>query len=220
MTTMSKPTTRVEIDQHRIARSRESFAQHEITKRSEGRWLLQTRHPDGKPNWIMAAEIVCLEGGRLYVGGDIHPVLFGINGAAPEARVRWLGGTTDVDYYVAQKAAIGMSADVWVREYDYDAARSDIDGLIAYFREYREDCAEDDPMLVALRDAKHRVEDGEHAVLEHLREEARRNRCEGFMEDRYDIGQVVSWRVYGAWAALERLCKLLDAERQSQGSAA
>lgn len=89
--------------------AREAFAKHEISERGEGRWILQTRYtkpPEGW-DWMMAAEIVALRG-RLYVGGDISPVIFGCDNGSPRAKVAWMGGTNDVGYYVHQKACIGM----------------------------------------------------------------------------------------------------------------
>lgn len=90
--------------------SRGAFEKHQISTRSEGRWLLQRpykKSPEGW-DWTMAAEIICLRSNSIFVGGDIYHVIFGYGPADHLARIRWMGECNDLRYYVHQKASIGM----------------------------------------------------------------------------------------------------------------
>lgn len=198
-----------------MASVKKEFERHGITKRSEGRWLLQRLYPDtDRADWTMAAEVVCLEGGRLYVGGDIFPVIFAYCSDPGEARVRWMGAHSDITHYVAEKAQIGLSDNgALVKEYNPDVAKSDLDDLARNFDECYE-VPPDHPMLVAIMDSKSYVDDGRDHLLRHLRDAADENGVSDFMEDRYSFGMVISSRVYCAWGALSRLVQLLDQEKE------
>lgn len=119
-------------DEQMMEEAEKAFASHEIRSRGDGRWMLQKRHKDGGWDWTMAAEVVDLAG-RLYVGGDIYPVIFGHSSDSPRGKVAWLGGTKDVSYYVHQKASIGIgssSAMGVVDKYDPAVARWDLNQYI------------------------------------------------------------------------------------------
>jgi len=90
--------------------ARKAFATHTITRRAEGRWLLQRLYPDGKPQSNFATEIVSLWGGALYVGGDIDHVLYAYYSDTrdPVDKVAWMGAEPEVTSYLMQKASIGM----------------------------------------------------------------------------------------------------------------
>lgn len=113
----------------------ETFANHQITKRSEGRWLIQRPHkdqwddPERRWDWTMAAEIICLRTNALYVGGDIFPVLFGYGPQDHMARIRWMGRCDDITYYVQQKVSIGMHG-LLDHHFDTEEAESDLRDLI------------------------------------------------------------------------------------------
>lgn len=196
-------------------RASREFVNHGIARRTgDDRWLLQRRHPDtDKFDWTMSAEVVCLAGGRLYVGGDIFPVIFAYCSDPGIQRVRWMGGTTDLNYYVAQKASLGFGGDELVSTYSAEVARSDLDDLAHEFQEIRE-CHPDDPMLVSIREAHRFADEGHQELYRFLRSEADRHEVPDFMEERYGLGKVLSPRIYYAWAALARLIQLLDQEEE------
>lgn len=129
-----------EYDRQMMEAAENAFTDHEIRGRGEGRWMLQKRREDGSWDWNMAAEVVSLAG-RLYVGGDVYPVIFGHDNGSARGKVAWLGGTRDVSYYVHQKACIGMgvgSALGVTDQYDFDVARWDMNQLINERLEDRE----------------------------------------------------------------------------------
>lgn len=107
---MDEPMSGRDYDDRMVKEAREAFAEHEISERGEGRWMLQTKYKDtGKWDWNLAAEVVSLTG-KLYVGGDLYPVIFGYANEDAEGKVRWMGRHSDVSYYVHQKACIGLGA--------------------------------------------------------------------------------------------------------------
>lgn len=126
-----------------VQQSRGSFEKHQISKRSDGRWLLQTRYkkpPEGW-EWTMAAEIICLENNSIYVGGDIYQAVFGHGPRNPIARVRWMGKCDDLRYYVHQKASIGMVGLEGVDTFSQEVATEDLRDIV---RERIESLVEDD----------------------------------------------------------------------------
>src|SRR5690606_1417694 len=105
-----------------------AFERHVITERSEGRWLIQRIHKDGRPESTYAADIVEVRRG-LYVGGDIAPVVFAANLAT-------VGQSNDIAYYMAQKATIGMGSDKLTVRWDREVAAHEL-------RQYIRECADE-----------------------------------------------------------------------------
>lgn len=193
----------------RCARAIEAFKDHEIVDKREDRWRIAKRDKDGRFTNIHYAEIISLWGGRLYVGGDIDDCVFAYYGDHPDhlSKLRWMGCCKDVDYYVKQKASIGLT--------DGGKLVDDYDARVA--SEY----------LQAQRDMM--LNDCEESEKEHIRfvferadelinepEEMRQHLYENLNDsDAWewlgDLGTIVSYRVVYAWAALRRLCELLDA---------
>lgn len=107
-----RATAQEYIAKHQVEVARH-FANHRIRERSPGRWLVQRRYPDDK-EWdtVFGFEVIVLWGGKLLVHGDIDPAIFAYYGKYedPEQVLRWMGGTSDLSYYVAQKARIGMGS--------------------------------------------------------------------------------------------------------------
>lgn len=203
-------TTRQKIHEDVIRDSIGAFKDHGIVKRSEGRWLLMKRRADGSLDGIMATEVVCLEGGKLYVGGDPFPVIFAYCTDPPVERVRWLGSHNDMRY-VAEKASIGFGSGELVHTYDPDIAIHDLNELAKEFDE-RDESFPDHPFLVGLRELHARVYDGHPELVGALRELGSDTDCYGFVEERHHLGITTSVRVYCAWAALRRLWELLKEE--------
>jgi hypothetical protein len=88
----------------------EAFARHQLIQRNENRWRI-ARLDNGRAMSVYATEIASLWSGGLYVGGDIDDCVFAryLDSPDPIARVRWIGECQDLDWYVWQKARIGMS---------------------------------------------------------------------------------------------------------------
>lgn len=190
------------------ADARKAFAAHVVSRESEGRWLLQRRYPDGGFEWTMAAEVISLAGGALYVGGDIDYVIFSwfSDSGAHEDKVRWMGRCTDLEYYVRQKAAIGTGRDL-VEMYDADEARRQLERDV-------DDRENDDPGDSLARELRALLSDGLdfedrdallHAIYE-ISSDFATDVCA-------HLGIVTHPRVYYAHAALARLCDLLDARQ-------
>lgn len=188
-----------------------SFAKHVITKRSEGRWLLQQIHSDGRPDWTFAAEIVCLEGGSIYVGGDIDHTVFSCGPRDPIARVRWMGECGDLGYYVRQKAKIGTprhqdNVDEWHSSVAVEALKS-----------YLADREEEEPGYAESADFDHEYfewacdADNKHQFVDYAMKAFKDSEGEDF----WDMGDVLSPAVIYCHAALARLCVLLREEERA-----
>lgn len=193
------------LERHR-RQAAEAFSRHAITKHDDRRWLLQRMHADGKPEWVYAAEIIVLEGGSLYVGGDIDHVVFACGPHDPMARLRWIGECRDLGWYVAQKARIGMGGRDGVDVWDGAIAAQE---LRRWLRENPEELEDPD----ALDDACGADErnDFYDAAIRAIRE-----------GDAHEIvgpmGEVLAPRVIYAHAALARLCELLRQQEKEAES--
>lgn len=90
----------------------EAFALHSLVGGNLGsdRWRI-ARVKDGRIQSVYATEIVSLWGGELYVGGDIDCCVFGRFTDTPSHidKLRWIGWGNDLDWYLLQKAKIGMT---------------------------------------------------------------------------------------------------------------
>lgn len=178
-----------------------AFEKHVITKTSDRRWLIQRLHEDGVPDWTFAAEIICTEGGGIYVGGDIFPMIFAYGPKDPLERLYWIGTCRDIDYYVAQKARIGLGAEL-CEEWDSDIAHAEL----------KERMRDDS------REYEVKNQDAYECALETSEHESFMNYVvDAFGVGAYEwvgsLGNVVSGRVVCAHAAVSRLCQLLDAEK-------
>src|SRR5574340_149450 len=116
------------------------FAKHELLAEQYwdqgrgARWLI------GKPDTcVFRTEAIAGIGGSLLVHGDIDLCRYAHYSDQGDAwsRLRWMGECQDFDYYVAQKASIGLRS-VRARdlEYDSEVACYDLDRLV---EEYRQD---------------------------------------------------------------------------------
>lgn len=87
----------------------EAFARHQLIRRRPDRWRI-ARVEDGRILGPYATEVVSLWGGELYVGGDIGFCVFGHYSDSPDPimKLRWIGECEDLDWYVLQKARIGL----------------------------------------------------------------------------------------------------------------
>jgi hypothetical protein len=194
-----------------IVQAREAFRKHVIRQRSEGRWLLQARRQDGGWDWTMAAEVISLYGGCLFVGGDIDHVVFGYcsHTSNHERKLRWMGECTDIDYYVAQKARIGMVGTECVDVFDPNEAEDTVKDWLRETRKERDDWDPEstDELIVCLEELVESMPDTEGEIWQELwRVDP------DFAQDTGSL-KVVSARVYYAHAALARLCQLLDQEK-------
>jgi hypothetical protein len=199
VTAQTRPT-RDAICLKREAQAIETFADHQITKESPGRWLIFSSR--GMGCW---AEIICLEGKGLHIDGDVDPVTFRYGPVHPLARVRWMGDRAHAwDHYFEEKACIGSGG-------------SGSDGSL---REWIPEVAYDD--LCQLRD-EGAIDEGEPGELDDVLSALQNSNAdrEGVLGDLYDlgydsedvgsIGEVPSHRMFHAHAALQRLTALLVA---------
>ena len=196
-------------DKDMTTMSKEAFKGHRIITHTEGRWLIARpgKYP-GEYDWCFATEVIAdLWGKGMYVGGDTKPVIFSGGPAHPEAKVRWMGGRkSGGDQYLVEKATTGTGKEV-IEMFDADVARDDMTVLQHEIAEE----SEGDPAIEAIEDIK-------RCCDEMGRDEVIRDLMEAYSDSErvYDIGVVVSPRVYYAHAALARLCELLDEKQKEE----
>lgn len=201
-------TSRQHLELHTMQAAK-AFARHVITKRCDDqrRYLLQKLYEDGRPDWTFAAEVIVLEGGGLYVGGDIDHVVFAHGPAAPIARLRWLGECDDLGYYVRQKAQIGSRRNSCVDDWDSAIACTELRQYVAQLRDEEEASSSDinDTFVELALNA-----DSRERFLEYAGQA-----FPGFpdsWESVGSMGEVLGSAVIYAHAALARLCALLREE--------
>lgn len=181
--------------------ARTSYGEHQILERGPGYWIC------GRPGSNQYKfEVRSLLFGALYVGGDIDHMIFAqyTDSSDPERKLRWIGEHNSLDYYVAQKASIGMGSDTYVWTYDSRAA----------IEEYRE--ALQDPELTG-----DQIDALNAAIKSTAANEAREEVIRALYESEafhpHDIdpqaGKVTSVRLIYAWQAAKKVVELLDAER-------
>jgi hypothetical protein len=181
--------------------SRKAFESHVITKRAEGRWLIQRLYADGVPRSDYAAEIVSLWWGALLVGGDINHVIFARYSGSNEAKVAWIGGDEEVTSYILEKATIGMEGPLLV--WEKEEARVT---LLAYCAQRKKDDPEEYAELEeAYKEVLDDFPDTWEAAAEAL--------WEIDSETEVDL-RVPDSRVYYAHAAVRKLHLLLEEEEE------
>jgi hypothetical protein len=117
------------------------------------RWVIGI--PD---TFVYRAEIIAGIGGSLIVHGDVDISRFAHYGDHKDAwsRLRWMAFCSDVDYYVAQKASIGMGHGRW-EEYDDEVARHDLDVLVREYEENEGGYAQNGEIADLFREAREYV---------------------------------------------------------------
>jgi hypothetical protein len=212
-----KALTRSEYIQHHIDQAIDAFKDHEIVDTKDGHWRIMKRDKDGHLTNIHYAEIVSLWGGRLFVGGDIDDCVFAYYGDYSDhlSKLRWIGKTNDVSYYVRQKASMGLTDNGHlVNEYDEDVASSDLDDhLETELEGTGRDPEKEENLRSIFSQAKEMAYDPVE-MRTYLSDEL--NDCDCW-EWLYTIGVVVSMRVIYAWAAVRRLCELLEQKGEIGG---
>lgn len=209
-------TSKRDFVKERCERAIEAFANHELVDNREDRWRIARRDKDGRLTNIHYAEIVSLWGGRIYVGGDIDDCVFAYYGDHPDHRskLRWMGRCADVAYYVRQKASIGLSdGGKLVDEFDAQVAEDDLDfhmnEMIASLDPTQVEEGDAQDIKEVFERAKELVHDDPHELRTYLYNELHDSDAWEWLGE---LGNIVSNRVIYAWAALRRLCELLDAE--------
>jgi hypothetical protein len=175
------------------------FSEHEIRHRTEQSVVIMKRHPKGGWDSAYCAEILAGHFNFLTVVGDCQTVVFGGNSGPLRHRIAWIGGHTDVDYYVRQKASIGLGFDVdeFVPELVDDlkqALTEDVDPTRA--AELRE----------AIDHAMSCEEEPANAIIRELGDA---NVSDAWEYHSYLVAPKV--RIYYAWAACRRALELIDA---------
>lgn len=186
------------------------FAEHELLGEeywNDGRsacWHI------GQPGTcVYEAEILSTGFGSLMVHGDIPLCRFAHYGDHGDAwhRLLWMGDCTDVGYYVAQKAAIGMGGRNAAQSYNSQVARYDLDWQIAEAR--RDDSPK--AMVALLVEAKRHVD--EERALRHFLQQGDK----GWDLWELDLGAVTASHVVVAHVALQRTVHLLRARYGAEG---
>lgn len=169
------------------------------------RWLV------GKPGtFVSKCEIIAGIGGSLLVHGDFDVVRFAHYGDHPDAwnRLCWMGLCTDVGYYVAQKASIGMGRRSIVEAYDEDVAKDYLEQYIA--EAIRDD--QDSELIEVLKEALEEHTGDSHTLRSYLGSEGSR----WDLWER-DPGKVVDTHVVIAHLAMNKLCALLVERHGAEG---
>lgn len=120
----------------RQAQAREAFEHHQIRHRDARSWVCF--HLNENKKWSSAYwfEAVVLYGGTLLINGDIDLMHFAYYGKHenPEQVLRWMGRSRDLNHYVREKAAIGMtlpsSAHGVIDAFDEDVWMDDAIGYV------------------------------------------------------------------------------------------
>jgi hypothetical protein len=189
-----------------ISQAIEAFKDHELILNTQDRWRIASRNSNGSICGFYAAEIISLWGGRLYVGGDIDDCIFAyFSTNNPENfhldKLRWIGKHNDVDYYVKQKASIGLTATELTETWDVDTAVKELDLIIEKLQKDPEERVQVDDIISVKNTARGW---GRHEALEEIQEFNLENLIP------INFGMVTSPRVIFAWAAVRRLCELLE----------
>jgi hypothetical protein len=174
------------------------YANHELLAQSYwdggagARWVIRL------PNRSEFYTEIFAGAGGLLVHGDIDVVRFAHDSSRSAwHKLTWMAHCTDIGYYVAQKARIGMG-DVLTHQYDESVAREEL-------RERAEEVGADIPALreVLLEAAEDYAED-EYSLRSFLSE-----RDQGWDLWECSFGNVVPHRVVSAHAALNKCASLL-----------
>lgn len=207
-------------DEQLHEQARRAFKNHVIRKRDDksGRWVLQKPYEDEEGGWRSEywTEIVSLEGGMIYVGGDIDFVIFAYYSdkrGDHQAKIRWMGEHSDFSYYVHQKACIGTGnklIDVW----DEEAAKEAVRGWL-------NDLDEDDDHDKRKADKVREMLDDdwldwqdERSVIEKIAETLG---ADWMCDVGSGFGMVIHPRLHFAYAALKRLIAIWDAQEEIWG---
>ena len=196
-------TSRREMMEEHSKGAHQAYLTHGFIEKhpEQGRWIIGPGGAYGN----LWTDIACLAGNKLYVGGDMGPLVFAYGPVHPVARVLWLAKERSPadpvpkpDGYFMEKATIGMCAHDMVYEWNDDAALSDLADLL----EDEED------------------EDIRESMGEDIRSSIRCNDRQAVYDDlsRYGhddcdyFGMFPRTRVFQAYAAIHRLGLLLRAE--------
>lgn len=209
--------------------ARKAFEKHVIRSRDGRSWLCFEPYTDEKGGWKSTYwfEAIVLAGGELYVHGDISSVHFAHYGAykRPEQVLYWMGGTSDLGYYVLQKARIGMNLpkaaeDVlevldegaWLHEALDHIETYCLDGATGLFDQEEVNLEPySDRIPEWLSEMVGRVLDGED--VREVMADPESLSSEAYEAGALEWGRVPSCRLIYAHEALRKLCQLLDAEQ-------
>lgn len=164
---------------------------------SGARWRLGRPQPYGYASEY-ACEIIAADFGTLIVHGDVEWVRFArYGGGGAWRRLCWIADSTDLDYYVAQKACIGSGREV-VYQYNEAVARAELTEAAA---RWEQDGEHGQRAIRVVREAVQRAE-----TETELRDFLAREEPELW---EYQFGRVLQPRVVFAHAALQKCAALL-----------
>ena len=192
------------IHQQQREQAVEAFATHLLCKAGDRWWFLRRTR-----STAYAASVFADFHSSLVVSGDIDTCAFAYGPEDLHKRLAWIGKTDDVEYYVHQKAAIGMTDGPGGRafSFDPDVAKAQLLDLADEF--VQNGYADGDPGPVALREiANNLVEQysSTDLIAAAIYEQSDQYLMEALPGN---LGATVSSRVFYAWAAVRRLCELL-----------
>lgn len=205
---MKNRRTRLREDQWRAM---EMISNHDLLEENYwhdgcgARWVI------GKlGTFVSRLEVFAGIGGSLIVHGDFDVVRFAHYSDHYDAfsRLCWMGLCQDVDYYVLQKASIGMGRRGGVEAYDEDVARDYLEDVI---RDAKESGRDPELIEVVQRAIDHHLED-ERELRQYLG-------SAGWRWDLWELdpGKVVDSHVVVAHIALNKLCALLFERHGDEG---
>jgi len=182
----------------------ESFSKHGIIARGDRWWMIG----DGKSS-VFQTTVFANPRGEITVQGDTDLCSFAFGPKNARGAVNWIGRQR-FDGYVCEKASIGTTCHEMVWKFDSDALRESIEYWIS---EYESDAAEGEASpsrLAALNRALEDIDREEPLTI--LNELIDENVIE--WEDMHSA-EIPTTRVIYAWAAIQRLNELLNAEDSS-----
>ena len=193
-----------------VEAARRAYEKHEIRDRGDRWWHIARRYPDGDRSFDSSyvTDIFCGRLGEVYVGGDISSMVFAYNNANPISRLHWIGDCNDLEYYVAQKASIGMGRDLQNAVWDYDSELAATQ-LHEHYQQLLDAGRSATPP--AMKDLKDILLELGLELPQERAVELTHELDWTIMEGLGPLGEVVSTRLVYAWAAIRRLCEVLGA---------
>lgn len=197
------------------ASAAELLQQHELLDEeywNEGRgarWLVGRRTSTAGKSEVFAGIF-----GSLVVHGDFATMRFAAYSDRPDAwaRLLWMADCSDLQYYVTQKASIGMNGIGIGNAYDAEVAVTDLRAFAAEINADHERTSKTDRLLTLLREAEALADDGEHELRRFLY-----HGDPGWDLWEHHFGRIVSMDVIVAHAVLVRCAALLRVRHGAGG---
>jgi len=191
-----------------IGQAERTFEKHALVTRDERSFFIAANAAVKTP---CPTSIFCDYRDQIYVSGASPTVVFGDFGdfshsTDVSACLRWIGRHTDITHYVAQKAGIGLSDEYQLTTtFDGAIAAAEIQEHLVEGQRLGELGKEEQQVLATAKLAAASGDVDQVGLERYLFENLDPSAIEGVV-----FGQVVAPRVVYAWAAVKRLCDLLE----------